>query len=207
MFPPLYFRPDAIFSAIRRARLPILTVALTYLVSVIAGIVMAHAGMPLAVDARNRIVGQAYNGSNVTINALKSGNRMWAALTDFGSNLVIGAVPITASGLGVIIPYPLVAYHGWVGGIVSVDADGASRFVHPYEALYYLVTLILQLIPYTLAAGAGVQLGLEYYRQQSSGKIKWYQLPRQAALDLGRIYLLVIPLFLIASLWEFLAVP
>jgi hypothetical protein len=159
-----------------------------------------------SIDARNRIVGQAHNGSNETINALESGNRLWAALTDFGGNLVMGALPITASGLGVIFPYPLVAYQGWVGGIVSVNADGSSRFADPREAVYYLVTLIAQLIPYTRAAGAGVHLGLEYYRQQSSGKIKWYQLPREAVLDLGRIYLLVIPLFLVASLWEFFAV-
>jgi hypothetical protein len=198
--------PSAIFSAVRNARLPILSMAITYLVSVIAGIIMAHAGMSLAIDTRNRIVGQAYNGSNVTINALESGNRLWAALTDFGGNLIKGAIPITASGLGVIFPYPIVAYQGWIGGIVSVNGDGTSRFAHPYEALYYLVTLVAQLIPYTLAAGAGVHLGLEYYRQQSSGKIKWYQLPRQAVLDLGRIYLLVIPLFLAASLWEFFAV-
>ena len=195
-----------ILPAIRRCRLPILSVAITYLLSVIIGGAMAHAGLPTAIDARNRIVGKAYNGSNTTINALQSGNRMWAALTDFGGNLFQGAVPLTLSGLGVIFPYPLIAYQGWIGGIVSVTSDGSSRLAQPYEAFYYLTTLILQLIPYSLAVGAGVQLGLAYYREHSSGKAKWYQLPRQAALDLGRIYLLVIPLFLAASLWEFFTV-
>ena len=34
---------------------------------------------------------------------------------------------------------------------------------------------------------------------------KWLGLPKEALRDVLRIYLLVVPLFLIASLWEFLA--
>jgi uncharacterized membrane protein SpoIIM required for sporulation len=92
-----------------------------------------------------------------------------------------------------------------VGGVVSVDADHASRLAQPVEAIYYVVTLVLQLIPYSLAGGAGVALGLVYYRSHSGAQpARWYAFPRTALLDVGRIYLLIIPLFLIASLWEFL---
>lgn len=194
-----------VWRAIRRARIPILTIAATYLVSVLTGIGMAHSGVPIALDTRDRIVGQAFSGSNPTITALQKGQPLQAALSDFRDNLLFGAVPITMSGLGVVFPYPLAFYQGWVGGIVSVDGEHASRFAEPGEAVYYVVTLILQLIPYSLAGGAGVHLGLAYYRLHSRPPaVPWYALPRLEALDVARIYLLIIPLFLIASLWEFL---
>ena len=196
---------SSIFPALRRARFPILTIALTYLASVLVGIVMVHSGIPLALNSRDSIVGQATSGNNSTINALQSGQPLKAALLDFGGNLFIGAVPSTLTGLGVVFPYPLVAYQGWIGGIVSVDGKHASRLAQPGEAIYYIVTLVLQLIPYSLAGGAGVHLGLAYYRSHSGSQAaKWYELPQPELRDVARIYLLVIPLFLIASLWEFL---
>jgi hypothetical protein len=195
----------SIFPAILRAKYPILTIALTHILAVLVGAVMVHAGVAFALNTRESIVGQAYSGSDPTINALQSGQNLQAALSDFGSNLFLGAIPSTLGGLGVIFPYPLAAYRGWVGGIVSVDGNHVSRFAQPGEAVYYLVTLILQLIPYSLAGGAGVHLGLAYYRMHSvSQSVRWYALPQQALLDVGRIYLLVVPLFLIASMWEFL---
>ena len=195
----------SIFPAIRRARLPILTIAATFLVSVLVGIGMAHLGVPLALNTRDSIVGQMYSGSDPTTNALQNGQPLLAALSDFRGNLLRGAVPSTITGLGVVFPYLLAAYRGWIGGIVSVDGNHASRFAQPGEAIYYVVTLLLQLIPYTLAGGAGVHLGLAYYRLHSRPPaVKWYALPRPALLDVARIYLLIIPLFLIASLWEYL---
>ena len=177
----------SIFLAIRRARFPILTMALTYLVAVLVGIGMAH------------------SGSDPTITAMQNGQPLLAALSDFSSNLFLGSVPSTLGGLGVIFPYPLAAYCGWVGGIVSVDENHASRLAQPGDTIYYLVTLVLQLIPYSLAGGPGVHLGLAYYRIHSrSQAAKWYEFPWPALLDVARIYLLVVTLFLIASLWEFL---
>ena len=158
---------SSIFPAIRRARLPILTIALTYLVAVLVGIGMAQGRVAFALNARDRIVGQAYNGSDPTITAMQSGQPLLAALSDFGGNLFLGAVPSTIGGLGVVFPYPLAAYRGWIGGIVSVNGNHTSRLAQPGEAIYYLVTLILQLIPYSLAGGVGVYLGLAYYRTHS----------------------------------------
>jgi uncharacterized membrane protein SpoIIM required for sporulation len=192
-----------IFRAVGRARLPILTVALTYLVAVTVGAVMVHTNNAFALSTRDRIVGQAQTGS-ILVN-LNQGNRLQAALLDCGGNL-LGAISNTISGLAVILPYPIIAYRGWVGGIVSVDGSHVSRFANPAEGAYYLLTLILQLIPYTLAGGAGVNLGLAFLRPRPpyDGE-KWLGVPTEALRDVARVYALVVPLFLIASLWEFLA--
>lgn len=108
--------------------------------------------------------------------------------------------------LGVGVSYPLVAYRGWVGGIVSVDARHESRLSEPGEALYYLVTLVLQLIPYSIAGGVGVHVGVEAwraYRRPRPGT--WLGLPKDRLRDAALAYVVIMPLFLVASLWEFLA--
>jgi uncharacterized membrane protein SpoIIM required for sporulation len=63
------------------------------------------------------------------------------------------------------------------------------------------------LIPYSISGGAGVNLGVAFLwpRPAYQGE-RWLGLPKEAVRDLLRIYVLVIPLFLVASLWEFLAV-
>jgi uncharacterized membrane protein SpoIIM required for sporulation len=116
-------------------------------------------------------------------------------------------VPNTLGGLGVVFPYPLVAFRGWVGGIVSVNDAHVSRLATLGGGAYYLVILVLQLVPYSLSTGAGINLGLSLWRKQSyyEGE-KWLGFPREAVLDVLRIYAVVIPLFLMASLFEFLVV-
>ena len=190
-----------VIRALYRARISILTVALTYLVSTVIGVVMVHTGSQFAIAYRDKIVGDAQ--SSPILLALDRNDRLEAALLDFGGNLV-AVCSNTLAGLGVIIPYPFMAYRGWIGGIVSLDGSHASRFADPKEALYYLTTLILQLIPSILGGGAGVNLGLSYYRPKPyyEGE-KWLGLPKEALQDLLRIYILVMPLLLIASLWEF----
>ena len=37
------------------------------------------------------------------------------------------SVPMTIMGLAIVMPYPWVAYQGWIGGIVSVRGDHSSR--------------------------------------------------------------------------------
>ena len=187
--------------ALHRARIAILTVALTYLVSVSVGMVMVHTGNEWALTYRDHIVSGAQSSS--TIIALKQNNRLRAAVLDFGGNLY-GAIADTLGGLGVVFPYPFIAYRGWIGGIVSIDSSHVSRFAETKEATYYLITLTLQLIPYVLSGGAGVNTGLSLYRPRSfyQGE-KWLGIPKEAIRDVFRIYLLVVPLFLLASLWEF----
>jgi uncharacterized membrane protein SpoIIM required for sporulation len=100
----------------------------------------------------------------------------------------------------------MMAYRGWIGGIVSLDSSHVSRLSETKEAAYYLITLTLQLIPYVLSGGAGINIGVAMFRPRSfyQGE-KWFGIPKEAIRDAFRIYLLVIPLFLLASLWEFFA--
>src|SRR5215208_2214903 len=190
-----------VLHALRRAQMPILTVAITYFVSVSIGMLMVHTGNAWAIAYRDRIISNAQS-SSINI-ALDQNDRFRAAVLDFGGNL-LGAISNTLEGLGVVFPYPFIAYRGWIGGIVSIDSSHVSRFAEPREAMYYLITLTLQLIPYVLAGGAGVNIGLALYRPRSfyQGE-KWLGLPKEALRDVFRIYLLVVPLFLLASLWEF----
>jgi uncharacterized membrane protein SpoIIM required for sporulation len=195
-----------IVTAIQRARYSILTVALTYGVSVLIGIVMVHAGNPFALHYRDQLVAKATE-QDPAARALDRGDKLQAALFDFAGNLVLGAMPKTVSGLAVIMPYPWVAHQGWIGGIVSVRGDGTSRLNNVRSAVYYLLTLVLQLTPYSLAVGAGVNVGVAlfrpaiYYQDE-----KWLNIfSKESLLDVMRIYALVIPLFLVASLWEFLS--
>jgi hypothetical protein len=176
-----------------------------YALSLLVGIVMVHAGNAFALTYRDQLVGNAQKGS--TRQAANQGDDLRAAFLDAGSNLTLGAMPETLMGFGIVFPYPWLAYQGWVGGVVSVRGDHTSRFNDPRSAAYYLVTLIMQLIPYSLAVGAGVNAGVAMFRPAPyyQGE-KWLWIfPKEALLDVGRIYLLVIPLFLVASLWEFLS--
>ena len=172
----------AVIRALSRARISILTVGLTYLVSVVIGIVMVQTGNPFAISYRDGIVSNAQ--SSPIIVALDRNDRLRATLLDFGGNL-FGALGNTLSGLGVITPYPIIAYRGWIGGIVSIDSSHISRLADSKEATYYLTTLILQLIPYTLAGGIGVNLGLAYFRPKPyyQGE-KWLGVPKEAIRDI-----------------------
>ncbi len=131
--------------AVRRARFGILTIALAYGLSLLLGMAMVHAGNKFALDYRDGLVGRA-RASDQVFSALNQGQAIEAALLDFRGNL-IAASSSTLMGLGVVMPYPVVAFRGWVGGIVSVNDSHASRLADPYSAFYYLLTLVLQLIP------------------------------------------------------------
>jgi hypothetical protein len=49
-------------------------------------------------------------------------------------------------------------------------------------------------------------VGLAYLRPKPYYQgDKWLGIPKEAIRDVLRIYVLVVPLFLVASLWEFLA--
>lgn len=194
--------------ALRRARLPILWMGLTYLVGVISGAVMVQAHNGFALSYRDHLVGRA-QASDPSAIALNRGFPVRAAFLDFGANLGLGAVSSTVMGLGVVIPFPMAAFRGWIGGIVSVDGEHKSRLREWHERIYYLGVLLLQLIPYTLAGGTGVRLGLVFLfpkgRWGYPGSGRWLSLPVEGLRDVGRIYALIIPLFLLASLVEFLA--
>ena len=187
-------------TSLRRARRPILVVALTYLVSVVLGILMAHAGNEFALSYRDEIVGAAQTGF-----VIKQKDALGRALADFAGNLT-GAMTDSLGGFGVVFPFPLIAYRGWVGGIVSVDGSHTSRLLDPTSAAYYLSVVVMQLSAYTLAAGAGIHAGLSLWRNRSlPAEKKWLGMSVESLQDLLKIYTLVIPIFLLASLWEFMS--
>lgn len=194
--------------AIRRARLPILWMAITYALGVATGALMVHTQTHFALSYRDRLVGRAQKTDPAAV-ASNRGLPLRAAFFDFAGNLAQGAVPSTMMGLAVALPFPLAAFRGWVGGIVSVDGDHKSRLTHWHEAIYYLGILILQLIPYSLAGGTGVRLGLAFLlpkgRWGYPASERWLGLPAEGLRDVGRIYTLIVPLLLIVSLLEFLA--
>ncbi|NLP12404.1 hypothetical protein GX408_18540, partial [bacterium] len=86
---------STVFPAIRRARVSILAIALTYLIAVLIGISMVHMDVPFALDARDNIVAKANSSSDPTSKAMQNGQPLVAALSDFTRNLFFGAIPST----------------------------------------------------------------------------------------------------------------
>jgi uncharacterized membrane protein SpoIIM required for sporulation len=191
------------FAAIHRGRIAVLTIAATYVLSVAAGIAMVGTGNEFALARRDAIVEGAR--SSATLVADRSGDHLRAALLDFASNLGAG-IGSAVTGITVVGAYPIVAYRGWIGGIVSVDARHRSRLGDPGSATYYLMTLVLQLIPYSIAGGMGVRLGVGAWRAVRVPRADtWLGLPTDLLRDAVLAFVVIVPLFLVASLWEFLA--
>lgn len=200
------FRSEAMkeLAALRRSRFPIIAIALTHVVTVTAGIIMVHTGNRFTLSYRDRLVAQAH-ASDPVAPSFQEGDRLRAALIEtVRTQWACLATGLT--GLSVIPPFLLSGYRGWVGGIISVDRDHISRLGDPPQAIYYLSVVILQLIPYSLAAGAGLNLGLTYFgpRADYLGG-KWIGYPREAFWDFARIVVLTVPLVIVANLWEFLS--
>jgi hypothetical protein len=194
--------------ALWRARLPILWMGLTYALGATTGAIMVHTNSDFALSYRDHLVGRAQTIDPAAL-ASNRGLPLRAAFYDFAGNLVRGAVPSTMMGLAVALPFPLAAFRGWIGGIVSVDGEHKSRLRHWHDQVYYLGVLLLQLIPYSLAGGVGVRLGLAFLMPKGRwgypSSERWVGLPAEGVRDVGRIYTLIVPLFLVASLVEFLA--
>lgn len=165
---------------------------------------MVHAGNAFALSYRDQIVGHAVRHDRSSVN-YREGHRFRAALFDFGGNLLAGAVPQTLAGLSVVVPPFMVLYQGWIGGIVSVDNSHRSRLCGVKSAAYYWVVLLLQWIPYSLAIGSGLRLGVATYRRNKGSRLSRYRLDKPALRDVMYCYVLVIPLFFIASCFEFLS--
>ena len=189
--------------AVFRARREIAAVALLYALTVLIGAVMVNTGNRFAIERRDSIVTAARSSSSLVLD--KQGKHVQAALRDFADNLVLGGLTSSIIGISVVGAVPIIAYRGWVGGIVSVDSMHRSRLRSFRDALYYCVTMLLQLIPYSIAGGVGVRLGIASWRAIGATRKTWFTLPREELLDAGFAYVFIAPLFLIASLWEFLA--
>jgi len=197
---------NLIYSAVKQCRIFVLSIFITYCISCSVGIVMSHNGNKFALACRDKIVGHAVETDIASMNFQK-GNYFSAAMNDFAANLFIGAVPQTLMGLGILIPYFSTSIQGWVGGIVSVDANHKSRFKNFKSTFYYFFVLILQYIPYSLAIGSGIKCGIEFYTSNKSNgwKLMKYKIKKSSLIDVGLIYILIVPLFLVASCFEFIS--
>ena len=193
----------SILSSIKRCRIWIITIFAAYCFSCLIGIIMVHSGNGFALNYRDKIVGNAVKNDNASIN-YREGKRFSAALIDFGGNLTFSAIQ-TFLGLGIVIPYFLVSYQGWIGGIVSVNSKHESRFNNINSALYYIIVLILQFIPYSLSIGSGIHFGIKTYQINKHNNMMKYKFDKSGFKDILLIYIIVIPLFFSASCFEFLS--
>lgn len=165
--------------ALSRARRAILTIAAPYVVSVLVGAVMGHSGNRLALDYLDRLVARATATDPAAVARQEA--RGPAALLDFRRILRLGTGPNTVAGAEMVIPYPLAAFRGWVGGMVSVwSTDHSRRRANPVEAACYLLALIRQRLPSSLAGGAGVKLSIAAFRpRRSTGVIAGWAFRRK----------------------------
>ncbi|MGZ3822042.1 MAG: hypothetical protein ACXVB6_15730, partial [Mucilaginibacter sp.] len=170
------------------------------------GIIMVHSGNAFAISYRDKIVNHSLQTDKASMDYQK-GNRFSAAVADFCGNLFFAAVPQTLMGFSIVVPYITVPFQGWVGGIVSVDYQHHSRFSNFKSAFYYLLVLLLQYIPYSLAVGAGIKCGADFYNYNKKNDWQFwkFKIQRSSLTDLGYIYLLIVPLFFIASCFEFIS--
>jgi len=193
-----------LLAALHRARLSIAIMAMTYVTSVSAGIFMTHNGNQFALSYRDSVIARALRADPAS-RANKRGSHLSAAAIDFSRNLGLAAIPETILGLTLVPPLGIAAYRGWIGGIVSVDRSHRSRLRHTRSAVYYLVTLALQLAAFTLAGAAALHLGWAFLCKRGPYVGPgWFRLPRPALVDVSALYGLIVPLFAVGSLWEFL---
>ena len=193
-----------ISSSVRRCKIYALTIFSTYCISCITGIAMSHSGNSVALSCRDRIVGNAVKTDEASI-SYQAGNNFSAAIYDFTGNLFFVAIPQTIMGLTIVIPYFTTAAQGWIGGIVSVDAAHNSRLKHVKSSLYYLLVLLLQFISFSLSIGAGIKCGVDFYNANrlTGWEFRRYRIPKASLIDLGMVYAVAIPLFFLASCFEF----
>lgn len=167
---------------------------------------MTHTGNNFALSYRDKIVGHALQTDEASIN-YNEGNKLSAAVNDFRENLFFAAIPQTLFGIAIIVPYFSVTIQGWVAGIVSVDNNHKSRLTHFKPAFYYFLVLLLQFIPFSIAIGGGIRFGIDLYK--ANKKIGWlvwkYRIEKKSLYDLGYVYIPAVPLFFIASCFEFMS--
>jgi hypothetical protein len=74
--------------------------------------------------------------------------------------------------------------------------------------VYYVVTMLLQLVGFTLAMAAGIHVGVAAWRarnDQTQQSIAGVRIPGWLVRDAAWLYVLVVPLLMLGSLWEFMA--
>lgn len=190
--------------AVRRASRYSITIFVTYACSAGVGAAMVHSGNRFALARRDAIVAAASRDKIST--DYRAGRRYRAALRDAAANFGLAALPQTVTGLTIVMPYATVSRQGWIGGIVSVDGRHASRLRSPRGASYYVGVLLLQFLAFSVCIGGGVRCGVALYEENR--EVGWrfwrYRLARTSVSDLALVVCASVPLFLLASTFEFL---
>lgn len=196
---------DRVAIAIQRCARYSASIFFTYVVSAAVGAAMVHAGSRFALARRDAIVASA--ASDKASIDYRAGRRTQAALADAVANFGLAALPQTIAGLTIVLPYATVSYQGWVGGIVSVDGRHVSRLRSVRGGAYYLGVLLMQFLAFSLCIGGGIRCGVALYDQNR--QVGWrfwrYRLARAPLGDLLCVIGASIPLFLLASSFEFLS--
>ena len=192
--------------AVRRSAPYSAAILLTYVLSAAVGAAAVHAGNRAALARRDAMVARAL-AHDRSSRDYGAGHRLRAAAEDAAANFGLAALPQAALGLTVALPFATVAWQGWDGGLVSVDARHASRLRTARGAAYYVGVLLLQFLAFSLPIGAGVRCGVALYR--ANRDVGWhlagYRVDRSALFDLGCVVASSLPLFLVASAVEFLS--
>ena len=90
--------PSRVKQALRNSRTAIVVMAVTYGLSLSAGILMVHMGHGFALRYRDSIVARAHR-TDPASRADDAGRHIAAAGLDFSRNLFLAAVPDTVGGL------------------------------------------------------------------------------------------------------------
>lgn len=193
----------SITTSIKKCKAYIVSVFIVYCFSCLIGIIMVQTDNNFALSQRDKIVGIATHTDKASI-SYQQGNSLRAALYDFTGNLFL-SITQTFLGLGLVIPYFTTSYQGWIGGIVSVDNFHKSRLKKIKSALYYFIVLFLHFTAYSLSIGAGIKTGVEVYKQNNlvSWRFWKYRIRKENLLDVIYIYMFSVPIFFVASFFEF----
>ncbi len=189
--------------AMRRTRFALLLMASANILGLLIGAAAVHAGHGWTLGFRDRLVGKA-RASSPILQRYRQGRLVAAAALDCAGN-VMAATATAAAGWWPPGSLAIAVYRGWIGGIVSVDGHHRSRFRADESGLYYVVVVSLQLLAYTLAGGAGLNVGLaRRWRGQQYAGPRTFGIPHQAVQDAACVYALALPIFAVASGLEFL---
>ncbi len=203
-----------VHQAIVRASLGIVVAGVADLLGLVLGIAIVHAGGEFALRQRDRLVGKVRGSEGPAAVASSSPrDRTGEVVRDTAGNVwtsLCGAV----AGYSVAPSAAIAFYRGWIGGIVSVDDEHRSRLRSGPSAAYYLITVLLQSVPWVLVVGAGISIGFAVFGRfigldsPYTGPYVWpafLLIPQQAVVDLCWIIGIAIPISVVASVFEFFA--
>ncbi len=128
-----------------------------------------------------------------------AGNLFLKILYTFTFNLSIGAFLSTTVIGGVLffMPYLIAVWRGFIVGLLFYGVDAT-----PGVAVAFYGTFILEFGAYTISSVAGTDIGLSLLFPTRKGVESRKDAFRLAVADARRLYILVVALLLLASIWE-----